>query len=89
MPWEETWPPPPGCIRPTCVSPIPYGNQMDRRTDMKTVNSDVSRVSDISVSAYLRTEGGSGGGNRNDMGNDLFLGGIKCVLLLTSQPSDR
>jgi len=39
----------------------------------------VSRISDVSISAYLRTSPLVAGQNRNDMGNDLFLGGVKCV----------
>lgn len=43
-------------------------------------NSDVSRISDISISSYLRTTPIVPGANRNDMGNDLFLGGVKWVI---------
>lgn len=39
--------------------------------------SDVSRASEISVSAYLRTAPSVPGQERVDMGNDLFLGGVK------------
>lgn len=54
------------------------------------VNSDVSRVSDVSISAYLRTSPIVPGQNRNDMGNDLFLGGIKFTPEFNeSQPSDQ
>lgn len=43
-------------------------------------DSDVSRISDISISSYLRTTPIVPGANRNDMGNDLFLGGVKYVV---------
>ncbi|KAL8280467.1 hypothetical protein RQP46_007115 [Phenoliferia psychrophenolica] len=51
---------------------------------------DVSRVSDVSISAYLRTSPIVPGQNRNDMGNDLFLGGIKFTPVFdANQPSDQ
>lgn len=40
-------------------------------------HSDVSRISDVSVSSYLRSSPIAPGANRNDMGNDVFLGGVK------------
>lgn len=39
--------------------------------------SDVSRDSEISLSAYLRTAPSLPGQERADMGNDLFLAGVK------------
>ena len=39
--------------------------------------SDVSRTSEISLSAYLRTAPSVPGQERADMGNDLFLAGVK------------
>ena len=39
--------------------------------------SDVSRDSEISLSAYLRTSPSMPGQDRTDMGNDLFLAGVK------------
>ena len=53
---------------------------MDRQLTTERPFSDVSRISDVSISAYLRTSPIVPGQNRNDMGNDLFLGGIKCAL---------
>ncbi|SGY18797.1 BQ5605_C014g07476 [Microbotryum silenes-dioicae] len=51
---------------------------------------DVSRVSDITISAYLRTAPVAAGGNRNDMGNDLFLGGINFTPIFDpNQASDQ
>lgn len=47
------------------------------RAGLTAASSDVSRVSDVSVSAYLRTAPSVSGQNRNDMGNDLFLGAVK------------
>jgi serum/glucocorticoid-regulated kinase 2 len=40
-------------------------------------HSDVSRSSEVTISAYLRTAATLPGQNRSDMGNDLFLGGLK------------
>ena len=42
---------------------------------MRTVlsNSDVSRTSDISISAYLRTSPSVPGQSQPDMGNDILL----------------
>jgi serum/glucocorticoid-regulated kinase 2 len=44
-------------------------------------HSDVSRNSDLSIQCYLRTEEpkGQGDGVADDLGNDIFLGGIKFV----------
>ncbi|SCV73827.1 BQ2448_6257 [Microbotryum intermedium] len=51
---------------------------------------DVSRVSDVTISAYLRTAPVAAGGNRNDMGNDLFLGGINFTPVFDpNQASDQ
>lgn len=44
-----------------------------------SLSSDVSRISDVTISAYLRTSPIVPGQNRNDMGNDLFLGGLQYV----------
>jgi serum/glucocorticoid-regulated kinase 2 len=48
-----------------------------------TINpySDVSRNSEISIQCYLRTEQPKGGGDglADDMGNDIFMGGIKFI----------
>lgn len=59
------------------------GGELAAPVWMFRAHFDVSRISDISISSYLRTstgggaEGGEMKGNRNDMGNDLFLGGVK------------
>ncbi|KAM0749889.1 Pkinase-domain-containing protein [Meredithblackwellia eburnea MCA 4105] len=51
---------------------------------------DVSRISDVSISAYLRTSPLVPGQNRNDMGNDLFLGGVKFTPIFdANQPLDQ
>jgi serum/glucocorticoid-regulated kinase 2 len=47
--------------------------------------SDVSRASEITVSAYLRTSQTAPGHGRNDMGNDLFLGGVKVTPVFDSK----
>ena len=43
------------------------------------VYSDVSRHSEISIQCYLRTEEPKRGGDgiADDMGNDLFMGGVR------------
>ena len=40
-------------------------------------HSDVSRTSEISIQCYLRTEKPKRGAECDDMGNDIFMGGIK------------
>lgn len=54
---------------------MPYGSPKI------TAFSDVSRNSEISIQCYLRTEEpkGQGDGLADDLGNDIFLGGIKFV----------
>lgn len=42
-----------------------------------TVLSDVSRISDVTITSYLRTSPLVPGQNRNDMGNDLLLAAVK------------
>lgn len=60
---------------------------------MYSATFDVSRISDIAVTAYLRTSppggGGGSGGEGKDMGNDLCLGGIRFVPDLESGVSAR
>jgi len=56
------------CLRPT---------ELSLTCSIIVTYSDVSRVSDVSISAYLRTSPLVPGQSRNDMGNDLFLGGVK------------
>ena len=43
------------------------------------LDSDVSRHSEISIQCYLRTEEPKRGGDgiADDMGNDIFLGGVR------------
>lgn len=53
------------------------GGELNSPTWMFRAHFDVSRVSDVSISAYLRTAPIVPGQNRNDMGNDLFLGGLQ------------
>ncbi|GAA5957792.1 hypothetical protein JCM3765_003767 [Sporobolomyces pararoseus] len=53
------------------------GGEINSPTWMFRAHFDVSRVSDVSISAYLRTSPFVPGQSRNDMGNDLFLGGVK------------
>lgn len=56
------------------------GDDLSSPTWMFRAHFDVSRISDVSISAYLRTAPLVPGQNRGDMGNDLFLSGLKCVL---------
>jgi len=62
------------CIVLTLVVPLPLPLRLlvDR-----CPSSDVSRASEISLSAYLRTAPSVPGQERADMGNDLFLAGVK------------
>lgn len=53
------------------------GGELDSPTWMFRAHFDVSRISDVTISAYLRTSPIVPGQNRNDMGNDLFLGGLQ------------
>ncbi|ORY73875.1 kinase-like domain-containing protein [Leucosporidium creatinivorum] len=53
------------------------GGELGAPVWMFRAHFDVSRISDISISSYLRTTPIVPGANRNDMGNDLFLGGVK------------
>ena len=46
-------------------------------TKLGLIYSDVSRISDVSLSAYLRTAPVVPGQNRNDMGDDLLLASAK------------
>ncbi len=60
---------------------------------MTLPHSDVSRISDISIQAYLRTASpnsaqGQGGANHADMGNaDLAVGGVRFTPDLETQVS--
>ncbi|BGP18340.1 Serine/threonine-protein kinase [Rhodosporidiobolus nylandii] len=53
------------------------GGELSSPTWMFRAHFDVSRISDVSISAYLRTAPLVPGQNRGDMGNDLFLSGLK------------
>lgn len=46
---------------------------------LTSIYSDVSRNSEISIQCYLRTEQPTGGidGIADDMGNDIFMGGVR------------
>ncbi|GAA6014338.1 hypothetical protein JCM10207_005424 [Rhodosporidiobolus poonsookiae] len=53
------------------------GGDLSSPTWMFRAHFDVSRISDVSISAYLRTAPLVPGQSRGDMGNDLFLSGVK------------
>ncbi|GAA5903858.1 hypothetical protein JCM6882_001333 [Rhodosporidiobolus microsporus] len=53
------------------------GGDLASPTWMFRAHFDVSRISDVSISAYLRTAPLVPGQNRGDMGDDLFLSGLK------------
>jgi len=57
----------------------PLGGELDRPLYMYQAHFDVSRNSDISIQCYLRTDEPKRGGDgiADDMGNDIFMGGIK------------
>lgn len=53
------------------------GGELDSPVWHYRASFDVSRASEISLSAYLRTAPSVPGQERADMGNDLFLAGVK------------
>lgn len=55
----------------------PLGGSLDSPVYMYQTHFDVSRISEMSISCYLRTERPKRGAEGDDMGNDIFLGGIK------------
>ncbi|KAH8114738.1 Pkinase-domain-containing protein [Phellopilus nigrolimitatus] len=55
----------------------PLGGSIEAPVYMYQAHFDVSRVSEISIQCYLRTERPKRGAEGDDMGNDLFMGGIK------------
>jgi len=59
----------------------PLGGELNRPLYMYQAHFDVSRNSEISIQCYLRTEEPKRGGDgiADDMGNDIFMGGIKFV----------
>ncbi|KAF8645144.1 hypothetical protein AX16_007972 [Volvariella volvacea WC 439] len=59
----------------------PLGGELDKPCYMYQANFDVSRNSSISLQCYLRADEPKRGGDglADDMGNDVFLGGIKFV----------
>ncbi|KAF9013233.1 kinase-like domain-containing protein [Cyathus striatus] len=59
----------------------PLGGELDKPLYMYQAHFDVSRNSEISLQCYLRAEEPTRGGDglADDMGNDIFLGGIKFV----------
>ncbi|RXW24432.1 hypothetical protein EST38_g1404 [Candolleomyces aberdarensis] len=59
----------------------PLGGDLEKPLYMYQVHFDVSRNSEISLQCYLRTEepNFAGDGLADNLGNDIFLGGIKFV----------
>jgi len=58
----------------------PLGGELDKPIFMYQAHFDVSRNSEISMQCYLRAdEPKRGGDGADDLGNDIFLGGIKFV----------
>ncbi|KAI0643118.1 AGC/Akt protein kinase [Trametes meyenii] len=57
----------------------PLGGDLGKPLYMYETNFDVSRHSEISIQCYLRAEEPKRGGDgiADDMGNDLFLGGVR------------
>ncbi|PAV17117.1 AGC Akt kinase [Pyrrhoderma noxium] len=55
----------------------PLGGSLDAPVYMYQTHFDVSRISEMSISCYLRTERPKRVAEGDDMGNDVFLGGIK------------
>lgn len=60
---------------------VPTFSRLFRLNDQHYSSSDVSRNSEISLQCYLRAEEPKCGGDglADDLGNDVFLGGIKFV----------
>ncbi|KAM0790286.1 Serine/threonine protein kinase, AGC [Microbotryomycetes sp. NB124-2] len=66
------------------------GGELDSPVYMFRAHFDVSRISDVSVSSYLRSSPIAPGRSRNDMGNDVFLGGVKFTPIFDqSQTTDQ
>ncbi|KAF8895323.1 AGC/Akt protein kinase [Infundibulicybe gibba] len=59
----------------------PLGGELDKPLYMYQAHFDVSRNSEISLQCYLRADQPKRGGDglADDLGNDIFLGGIKFV----------
>jgi serum/glucocorticoid-regulated kinase 2 len=59
----------------------PLGGELDKPLYMYQAHFDVSRNSEISLQCYIRTEEPKCGGDglADDLGNDIFLGGLKFV----------
>jgi len=59
----------------------PLGGELDKPLYMYQAHFDVSRNSEISLQCYLRAEEPNCGGDglADDLGNDIFLGGLKFV----------
>ena len=82
MPWLETCPSPNGTTEPICERPwlLPV-------VDANRIYSDVSRMSNISVSAYLRTAQCVEG--QDDMGNDILMARVDLTPMLDGHVSLR
>ncbi|KAF7298980.1 Non-specific serine/threonine protein kinase [Mycena indigotica] len=57
----------------------PLGGEIDKPIFMYQVHFDVSRNSEISMQCYLRAEEPKRGEGADDLGNDVFMGGIKFI----------
>jgi serum/glucocorticoid-regulated kinase 2 len=57
----------------------PLGGELAKPLYMYQAHFDVSRNSEISISAYLRKEEPKRNEGANDMGNDMFMGGITFI----------
>ncbi|KAJ6559122.1 kinase-like domain-containing protein [Mycena vulgaris] len=58
----------------------PLGGELDKPIFMYQAHFDVSRNSEISIQCYLRAdEPKRGGDGADDLGNDIFLGGLKFI----------
>jgi len=65
------------------------GGDLDNPVWHYRASFDVSRASEISLSAYLRTAPSVPGQERADMGNDLFLAGVKFAPTFDSQQASE
>ncbi|KAJ7134693.1 kinase-like domain-containing protein [Mycena epipterygia] len=57
----------------------PLGGELDKPIFMYQAHFDVSRNSEISMQCYLRADEPNRGDGADDLGNDIFLGGIKFI----------
>lgn len=78
MPWAGTWRSQSGITGQTCE--WHHGSHLRRLDKPRSPLSDVSRTSNIAVSAYLRTAQSVQG--QEDMGNDILMARVDLTPVL-------